>query len=483
MTAPTSPWSAADPVDLPEPDHPGEGDTDRLVQILAADEYRRLKARRLAEAHLAAEADTDSGRYDLDTLAGVLARPAPPPHRIAGLIPWDASTLIVAQRKTGKTTLVLGLARSLLTGESALGGLAVRPVTGRVAILNYEVSDYQLARWAGQVGVPPNRLTLVNMRGRRNPLAHPADRRRLAADLRAHDVETVIVDPFGRAYSGDQDRAGQVTAWLTDLDRFVRAEVGARDLILTAHAGWDGDRTRGSSALEDWPDVVVTLTRGRDGDDGRYLRAFGRDVDVEEDRLDYDPTTRRLALSGAGGRAQTTRAARGEALLTHVVRIVGLMPGANVSEIERRLKADGIASQKGDVSQAVSAAETSGVLVTGSGPRGARRVYLPTYPDVPRPTPGVRQMPTYPDLPRPTPGVRDRPTPTPPIGGWGRSTGVGGVGESSGVGRQPTAETTDNVVDEPSATTATATRASLTMTHPDDHDKVGAAAKPRFRIS
>src|SRR4029077_15507798 len=120
-------------------------------------------------------------------------------------------------------------------------------------LLNYEVSGPTVARWASDHGVPVDRFVIVNLRGRRNPLAHPEDRAKLAGILRALSVQSVIVDPFGRAYTGaSQNDSGEVGSWLISLDRFVRSEVGARDLILTAHAGWNGERTRGASALEDW---------------------------------------------------------------------------------------------------------------------------------------------------------------------------------------------------------------------------------------
>jgi hypothetical protein len=210
------------------------------------------------------------------------------------IVPWQASCLISAQRKTGKTTFVLNLARSLLTGEDFLGRFAVRPINGDVAILNYEVSAAQLARWADEAGVPRGRLFLVNLRGRGNPLGDDDGRMRLAALLRSRGTEALLCDPFGRAYTGvSQNDPGEVGRWLDDLEHFARTDVGVNDLMLTAHAGWEGERTRGASALEDWPDSIITMTRGGrvDGDggeDARYLKAIGRDVELEEDRLNFD---------------------------------------------------------------------------------------------------------------------------------------------------------------------------------------------------
>lgn len=285
-------------------------DVDEVTGVSASElrrEVARLRTRKLAQQIVAQDDKLELEPFDAGTLAELLARDPEPAARVAGLMPWGGSTLVVGARKSSKSTLMVNLARCLITGEKLLGRLEVRPIApdATVAILNYEVSSAQLAGWASDVGVPPERLLVVNLRGRRNPLTDPEDRARLAALLRSHNVETLIVDPFGRAFGGEsQNDAGQVQAWLVQLDRFARVEVGATDVILTAHAGWNGERTRGSSALEDWADSIIKLTRDeQDGDHGpRYISALGRDVELKEDRMNYDDATRWLSLSGAGSR-------------------------------------------------------------------------------------------------------------------------------------------------------------------------------------
>ena len=149
-----------------------------------AREHRTLRVRDEARRRLAAEKEGATTPFDAGLLEDILARPPEPPFRIEGLLPSEAGMLVVAQRKTGKTTLMLNLTRSLLTGQRFLGRFEVRPVAGSVAILNFEVSGPQLARWADEVGVPQDRLFLVNLRGCRNPLSHPDDRTRVAALLK-----------------------------------------------------------------------------------------------------------------------------------------------------------------------------------------------------------------------------------------------------------------------------------------------------------
>lgn len=342
--------------------------------------------------------------FDAGTLVELNARPEPPPARCEGLIPAEAGTLLVAKRKAGKTTLSLGWARSLLTGEAFLGRFPTRPVAGMVAILNYEVSGHTLQRWATDARVPEDRLFIVNLRGRPNPLGDVDGRARLADLLRSVNAEALIVDTFARAFTGSsQNDAGEVGAWLADLDRFARGEVGATDLLLTAHTGWEGERTRGSSALEDWADAILTLTANTDGQ--RYLRAVGRDVELEEDRLDYDPESRTLTLSGAGSRHTAALSQRIEELVPEVVRIATENPGLSGGAITRTLREEGVPFQKGEEVKALAQAASRGLLLIDNGARNAK-LYRPS-----------------PTLPTPSPPGGSPPSPTPLIGGRGGGDG------------------------------------------------------------
>lgn len=298
----------------------GEAPVERMDADVAF-ELHRLRVRAAAADAFRLENELSIPSFDDGTLGEILLRPPEPPMRIDGLVPSDAATLLVAMRKTGKTTLTLNVARALLTGEALLGRFAVRPITGTVAFLNFEVSAAMLARWADDHGLDHERFFLVNLRGRRNPLSHPKDRALLAARLRSRSVEVLVVDPFGRAFTGvGQNDAGEVGAFLADLDVFARTEVGVHDLFLTAHAGWTAEHSRGASALEDWPDSIITLSR--DDQNERFLSAIGRDVEVEEDRLNFDPDTRTLSMSGEGARKQLADAHRHEETREEIVELL-----------------------------------------------------------------------------------------------------------------------------------------------------------------
>jgi hypothetical protein len=382
---------------LSNPDQSAVALEDRLLVHELAVQRARKKARKIIDA----EERSELPPFDAGTLGEILARPAPPISRVEDLVPWQASCLISAQRKTGKTTLVLNLAWSLLTGADFLGRFGVRPLDGNLAILNYEVSAAQLARWADKIGIPHDRLLLVNLRGRSNPLRDDEGRARLAAVLRSCDVEALLGDPFGRAYTGvSQNDPGEVGAWLADLERFARSEVGANDLMLTAHAGWEGERTRGSGALEDWPDSIMTMIRGgrREGDGGeetRYLKAIGRDVDLEEDRLNYDQETRKLALAGTGSRKAAASKAHAVELEAAILKIVQAKPDLNGTEIERELRQAGVVFQKGDEREALQSLVAREQLHKRPGKATPSSTELPNLPKPPR-WGSLRNLPNLP---------------------------------------------------------------------------------------
>ena len=376
-------------------------DADRFDEDIRQEVYK-ANVRRAAQDALRAEVEGEGDPFDAGTLAELLARPAEPPMRVEGLIPSDASTLLSAQRKCGKTTLALNLARCLITGEDLLGRLTVQPIAGAVGFLNYEVSDAMVARWANEHGVDRERLFIVNLRGRRNPLASPDDRLRLAQLLRERQVEAVIVDTFSRAFTGQKrSDSGEVGAFLNDLDTYIRADVGARDLILTAHAGWNGERTRDSSALEDWPDSIIRLTRDADDESQRFLSAIGRDVEVDEDRLNYHAPTRTLTLAGVGSRKKAGADRKIADLAVLTLRAARQQPGASVAALEGLIRAmdDAPPFRNGEVSRAAKWAEGQGLMrIVPGGPGRRSEHHAVDDPTPPNPSP------TSPgDLPQPLP--------------------------------------------------------------------------------
>jgi hypothetical protein len=123
-------------------------------------------------------------------------------------------------------------------------------------------------------------------------------RARWAEILRHQQTEYLILDPLRPildAYGLDEHRdAGR---FLVAFDALLD-EAGVPDGMIVHHMGHTAERARGDSRLRDWPDVEWRLVRSTD-DPGspRYVTAFGRDVDVPEGGLKFDPATRHLRLT------------------------------------------------------------------------------------------------------------------------------------------------------------------------------------------
>lgn len=289
--------------------------------------------------------------------------------RIHGLHPAGGVLLVVAHRKSGKTTVLLNLARSYLTGDDFLGEFAVEPIDGRVGFINYEVSPAQFARWAQDAAVPADRFFIMNARGSRNPLATDFDREELVSALRAHEVEILLIDPFARAFGGVGENANdsaQVNAFTGMLDRLA-LEAGVSEVVLTNHTGWNTGRGRNSTALEDWPDSIMTIEKDKDSE-ARFVSAIGRDVSLEQDRLEFDARARALRLTGDGGMAELRGARAREVLVGAVVELVTAKPGITSGDLEDALKERGHRFQNGEGSKAArDAADQKLIRITKDG--------------------------------------------------------------------------------------------------------------------
>ncbi len=281
-----------DPMDLPEAD-----EEPVLKGVLAAIDQRAVRL----------IVDDLVGAPSLDrtaTAVSLLSKIEPSEeisYRVEGIVPRDSNVLIVAQRKAGKTVTALNLARSYLDGSPFLGRLSRGPLDGAVAFLNYELSGHMFAAWSRGLQIPEDRLVVVSARGSRNPLSSADDRRDLASRLRDYDVQAVVIDPFSVAFSGsDANSPSEVRSWLATMEEWARSDVGAEEIVLTAHAGWAADdRARGASSLEDWPDAILTL-RASGRSETRTIAARGRDVALSPQRLRMNPHTKSLTIEDDG---------------------------------------------------------------------------------------------------------------------------------------------------------------------------------------
>jgi hypothetical protein len=295
-------------------------------------------------------------------------------YRIAGLLPMGANAVLVAPFKAGKTTLCNNLIRALVDGEDFLGRFPIAAPNGRVAVWNYEVSEGQYRRWLRDIGLAnPDRLTVLNLRGFRMPVVHAHVEDWIVDWLTAHKIGVWLVDPFARAFvgCGDENGNSDVGVFLDTLD-VIKERAGVGELILPIHTGRaeheaGQERARGASRLDDWADARWILTR--DGEGRRFFAATGRDVDVEEELLTFDPDTRRLTFGGWDRRGMA-----GKDLIEEVAVYVAEHPGLGVNELVL-----GMGRSRNRVVAAVNTALATRRVVAVEVSRGKRLHYPPGY--------------------------------------------------------------------------------------------------------
>lgn len=313
----------ADPAPAPHPEDPATDDThatdqdedaeptpaERLAawraQALAA-EVERLRVRRQAERQLREEEAAATWRQPpwRPTLTAELAIPDEPvTYTVEDVLPTGGNVLLTAQFKAGKTTLVNELARCLADQDKFLGRFATH-TGGRIALWNYEVDARQYRRWLREAGFThTDRVTVLNLRGYRMPVSHARIEDWAVEWLTTHNTAVWVVDPFARAFVGSgssENDNTEVGNFLDTLD-VIKERAGVGELVLSTHTGRmeqerGAERARGATRLDDWADVRWLLTRDETG--ARYFRGTGRDVEVPEGRLDFEPDSRRLTLAG-----------------------------------------------------------------------------------------------------------------------------------------------------------------------------------------
>jgi hypothetical protein len=300
--------------------------------------------------------------------------------RIEGWQPAGTRVIAAAARKTGKTTLVGCLVRSLVDGDPWLGHARVAPIDGSVAILDTEMSRNQLWHWlSAQQIVAGDRVIVVPLRGCASLLdLADADRRRLWVSwLRARGVSYLIVDCLRPVLDAlGLDESHEAGGWLVGLDALL-LEAAIPEACVVHHMGHTAERSRGDSRLRDWPDVEWRIVRQDDDDDAspRHITAYGRDVDVPETQLAYDGATRRLTLAGGSRReARTIRT------LEAVIEVVGLSP----APLSGRAITEALtgAHPRDLVYAAIQAGVRAGRLTAQKGPRNGRYYQVSECPAV-----------------------------------------------------------------------------------------------------
>jgi hypothetical protein len=318
----------------------------------------RAATRRVNNEELEQEFKEPPSRFSLND---ELAIEDPPLEwTVMGLHPRESNTVLSAAYKVGKTTMLATLLRSLVDGEPFLGEVPVFRPEGRVAYWNYEVGERQFRKWLRTLGIRnQDQAAIWQLRGHRLPLTVPFVEDIAVKWLEQREVSVLVVDPYSRAYGGEENDNTAVGQWLESLD-VIKRRAGVTDLFMAAHFGRQQHRegaehARGATRLDDWCDVRWVLTQ----DGGvRYFYANGRDVDFPEVSLDLDPSTLRLYVDG-GSRREKRAESQLEDLVDAVVTLVRTQPGLSTTDLRAELKG-GTSEVKG---QAIAAARERGLVL------------------------------------------------------------------------------------------------------------------------
>lgn len=202
------------------------------------------------------------------------------PDLIAGVLKDHGTALFIGKSGSGKTTLALQAAHCLLTGTPFLEaghrpGQEVQKIEGRVGVISHDMPLGLLLNWIKAYPESDrSRYRVVNAHARGYPLNVPLMRQKIVKDFRDKAVEVIVVDSFAASFPGDnQNDNDQVLKHYLDLQKFALTEVGARALIVIAHAGKGSQESaRGASAHHDVADTVMAVTMDEEKPDKpRYL--------------------------------------------------------------------------------------------------------------------------------------------------------------------------------------------------------------------
>lgn len=177
------------------------------------------------------------------------------------LIPKGRSIALFAPAKAGKSTIVLSVVAALATGGDILGFGTCDPA--KVLYLDYEMTPSDLMERLTDLGYGPH-TDLSNLYYALLPTLAPLDTIMGSSAVvrlaERYGVDLVVVDTFGRAVEGEEDRADTVRAFYRHTGLALKARGIA--VLRTDHAGKDVERgQRGTSAKADDVDIVFALKR------------------------------------------------------------------------------------------------------------------------------------------------------------------------------------------------------------------------------
>lgn len=298
-------------------------DTEYEHLLAVQSEVRKLRVQREARILLEAEGSEEFPISFLD-LTAIQALDTIQEWRVDDLIARGTNTLINAQAKAGKTTLVMNLVRCLAGRESMFLGELPTVRAPKIRVVDFEMPPGTVKRWLSEFGlIQGEHVEYALLMGRASAFNVLNERvaRTLEDSLRGTDV--LIIDPLGpllAAMGLDENKNPEVRRLLNALTE-LKERAGIGELILVHHAGHGMQRSRGASVFNDWPDALVNLTVADPSDQHstRTFTARGRDVWYQKE-LKYNDKTRELVSISA----HYTR--RGQELADRILAVLADRP-------------------------------------------------------------------------------------------------------------------------------------------------------------
>ncbi len=279
--------SAAEVAELPAADMAMLAASARTVATWA--EAERLERRTEAARMEAARAASEVAIPERVNLAEYV--PDPVPWVVDGLMPRCGVLGLFAERKAGKSKVVLEMVDAGLGGSPFLGRFPVRlSADAEVVLFDTEMPLNTLHAQYRRAGVPNlHRLNLRALRGVERSLDARVDAVRARWREQIAPGSLIIVDCLYSLFGavGVSENSDEVVAVLAGL-RTLATECEAAGLVIVHHLGKDTEKgARGHSSIEGFPDVIARIEM--DGSPSatteRTFSAFGRDVAVEPGAL------------------------------------------------------------------------------------------------------------------------------------------------------------------------------------------------------
>lgn len=178
------------------------------------------------------------------------------PYYIQNWLPKQGKAEIYGSAKSGKSFLCLQIARSIGAGEPILG---IPTSQARVLYLQFELGTEILQQRMFSTGKDYADVYLGTTFSMQ--LDKSSGQNQLIEAMMAVKPHVLILDPFYKIISGDENEAQDVEVIMNFLDSYVIGELGCSVLIIH-HSGKDLTRGgRGSSVLEGWVDSCIEIRK------------------------------------------------------------------------------------------------------------------------------------------------------------------------------------------------------------------------------